>query len=70
MKLVSGALLLLGAEQAYAHANLIQFPNYEAAASVLFPAALAFLVLGGLMFAWGLATETRRRIDTDHGGNV
>lgn len=59
MKLVAGALLLLGAEQAYAHANLIQFPNYEPAAAVLFPGAVAFLILGTLLFSWGLLTETR-----------
>lgn len=60
MKLVSGALLLVGAEQAYAHANLVQFPNYEPAAAVLFPAAVVFLALGMLLFVWGLLTETRQ----------
>lgn len=57
MKMVSGALLLLGAEQAYAHAILAQFPNQEAAARVLIPAAVAFLVLGCLLLAWGLVTR-------------
>jgi hypothetical protein len=66
MKLVSGALLLLGAEQAYAHANLIQFPNYEPAAAILFPAAIVLLVLGVLLLGWGLLTETRRGSATDH----
>lgn len=59
MKLISGALLLLAAEQAYAHAQLVQFPNHESAAAVLVPGSLVLLVLGGLMIIWGLFTEFR-----------
>lgn len=59
MKIVSGTLLLLGAEQAYAHANLVQFPNQEAATRVLVPASVVFLALGALLLAWGLLTEAR-----------
>ena len=59
MKLVSGALLIVGAEQAYAHAQLTQFPNHESAVAVLIPASLVMLVLGLLMFVWGLLTEAR-----------
>lgn len=61
MKLVSGSLLLLMAEQAFAHAQLAQFPNHETAARVLIPTALAGAIVGGLLFLWGLATETRSR---------
>jgi hypothetical protein len=39
----------------------VQFPNADAASSVLMPASLVFLVLGALLLAWGLLTETRRR---------
>ncbi len=59
MKLLSGALLLLAAEQAYAHANLVQFPNQDSAARVLYPASLVFLTLGVLMTVWGLLSEVR-----------
>jgi len=59
MKMVSGALLLLASEQAYAHANLVQFPNHDSAARVLYPASLVFLILGVLLMAWGLLTEAR-----------
>lgn len=59
MKMVSGALLLVAAEQAYAHAKLVQFPNEDAAASVLMPASLVFLTLGTLLMIWGLLTESR-----------
>ena len=51
MKLVTGGVLLLTAEQAYAHAQLIPFPNHESAANVLIPASL--------MLVWGLLTEAR-----------
>ncbi len=41
MKLVAGSILLLAAEQAYAQAHLIQFPNHDIASGVLIPAAWA-----------------------------
>lgn len=59
MKLVAGAILLMAAEHAYAHAQLVQFPNHESAAAVLVPASLLFLVLGMLLLIWGLLTEAR-----------
>lgn len=59
MKLVTGAVLLLAAENAYAHAQLIQFPNHEAASSVLVPASLVLLALGVLMLIWGLLADLR-----------
>lgn len=60
MKLLSGAVLLLAAEQAFAHAQLVQFPNHDVAASVLIPACVVFSTVGSLLFVWGLLTETRR----------
>jgi methionine-rich copper-binding protein CopC len=59
MKMVSGALLLLAAEQAFAHAHLVQFPNQDVAARVLLPACIVLLVLGGLLLGWGVLTEAR-----------
>ncbi len=59
MKLVSGALLLLTAEQAYAHAHLVQFPNQDVAARVLIPASVVFVTLGALLMVWGLLVEAR-----------
>jgi len=58
MKLLSGAILLVGAEQAFAHAQLVQFPNQDAS-SVLIPVSLILLVLGTLLMIWGLLTECR-----------
>jgi hypothetical protein len=59
MKMVSGALLLLAAEQAFAHSQLVQFPNHDDAARILIPASVVFLALGALLFVWGLLTEAR-----------
>ncbi|RLS53728.1 MAG: hypothetical protein DWH91_13625 [Planctomycetota bacterium] len=55
--MLTGAVLLAAAEQAYSHANLVQFPNHIEARSVLIPASLAFLCLGFLILTWGLLTE-------------
>ncbi len=59
MKLVSGAILFLAAEQSYAHAHLVQFPNHDVASRVLVPGSLVLLVLAIVMFVWGLLTEAR-----------
>ena len=57
MRTLSGAILLLAAEQSYAHSHLIGFPSHDVASDVLIPAALLFLVLGALLMTWGLLTE-------------
>ncbi len=57
MRMLTGALLLLVAEQAYAHANLVQFPNQVDARAILLPAAVVFLALGSLLLVWGVLTE-------------
>ncbi|MBS0264639.1 MAG: hypothetical protein JSS02_22080 [Planctomycetes bacterium] len=61
MKLLSGALFLLAAEQAFAHSQLVPFPNHDDAAHVLIPASVVFLTLGTLLVVWGLLTEARPR---------
>ena len=63
MKFLSGAVLLHAAEQAFAHAELVQFPNHEEARLVLFPAAVVFLALGSILVVWGALTEVRHRKD-------
>ncbi len=60
MKLLSGAVLLHAAEQAYAHAHLAQFPYHDDAALVLMPAAWVLAALGSILFVWGVFAETRR----------
>lgn len=59
MKLLSGSILLLAAEQAFAHAKMVPFPNDREAAVILLPACVVFLALGSLLLAWGLLTERR-----------
>ena len=59
MKLLSGAVLLVGAEQAFAHAQLVQFPNQDAASSILIPVSFIMLSLGILLMIWGLLTDGR-----------
>lgn len=58
MKLVTGGILLLAAEQAFAHAHLIEFPNRDVASGYLIPASLILLVLGVLFLGWGILSET------------
>ena len=71
MKLLSGVILLVGAEHAYAHAQLVQFPNQDAASSVLIPASFLLLILGTCLSIWGLVSECRscRRSGGQSGGN-
>lgn len=59
MKLLSGTLMLLAAEQAFAHAQLVQFPNHQDASAVLIPASVVFLILGSILWIWGLLSEVR-----------
>jgi len=60
MKLVSGSILLLVAEQAFAHTQLTPFPNHDVAAQVLLPVSAVCAILGFLLCFWGLLTETGR----------
>ncbi len=59
MKLISGSILLLAAEQAYGHAQLVPFANRDTAILVFVPASILFLAVGALLLVWGLLTEFR-----------
>jgi hypothetical protein len=59
MKLLTGAILLVGAEQAFAHSLLVQFPNQDFASRILVPASLVMLTIGSLLMLWGLFSEVR-----------
>ena len=59
MRTISGALLLLTAEQAFAHAHSASFPNEPFVREVLLPTS-GFLALAGLLLlVWGLFTERK-----------
>ncbi len=57
MRMISGTILLLAAEQAFAHAHMIGFPHATYARNVLFPASYVLLGLGVAFLAWGVFTE-------------
>lgn len=65
MKLLSGTILLLAAEQAFAHAQLVQFPNHDDATAVLIPASVVFVILGSILLIWGLLSEVRGKSKVD-----
>jgi len=54
MRMVAGALLVLTAELAYAHAHQIGFPHQVAVRSVLLPLSLVCGVAGVVLLGWGL----------------
>jgi hypothetical protein len=62
--MISGSLLLLGAEQAFAHALLVPFPNHGLAQEVLTPVCWVLAVLGTVLLVWGILTETPARSRT------
>lgn len=57
MRMLTGAILLLTAEQAFAHAHLIGFPHELFAREVLYPASLLLGCCGGGVLVWGLLTD-------------
>lgn len=59
MRLLAGVILIVGAEQAYAHAFLIQFPHQGSSSQVLLPASLVLLILGLILTLWGLWAEIK-----------
>lgn len=58
-KLLAGAVLIHAAEQAYAHAYLIQFPHQGTASQNLIPASGILLALGLVLAVWGLVPERK-----------
>lgn len=65
MRTISGALLLLTAEQAFAHAHSATFPNEPFVREVLLPTS-GFLALAGLLLlVWGLFTERKVGLTTN-----
>jgi hypothetical protein len=53
-------LLILTAEQAFAHAHMANYPNEPRVRDVLYPAAGVALVLGVALMTWGLFSDRRR----------
>lgn len=62
MKMLTGAILILSAEQAFAHAHLVGFPHNLFVNDVLVPASLVLVVLGVAFLSWGILTEWRSKL--------
>ena len=59
MRAITGAILLLAAEQAFAHAHLVGFPTQSVASEVLVPASMVLAVFGAVFLVWGLLADFR-----------
>ncbi len=59
MRTVTGGILILAAEQAFAHAHSIGFPHGLFASQVLLPSSLVLLVVGLLFLVWGVIAERK-----------
>ncbi|MHB8972284.1 MAG: hypothetical protein ACYC3X_24145 [Pirellulaceae bacterium] len=59
MRMVTGGILIVAAEQAFAHAHLVGFPHGVFASQVLLPSSLVLLLAGLGFLLWGVATERK-----------
>lgn len=53
MRMLTGAILILAAEQAFAHSHLVGFPHQGYVSEVLIPASLVLGLLGTGFLLWG-----------------
>lgn len=60
MRMITGAILLLASEQAFAHAYSIGFPHQAYASQVLVPSSAILGLLGLGFLVWGLAMDHRK----------
>jgi hypothetical protein len=59
MRTITGAVLIVAAESAFAHAHLVGFPHQPFARDVLLPASVALVVLGLVFLVWGVVAERK-----------
>ena len=59
MRTITGAILILAAEQAFSHAYLIGFPHQAYAQTILVPCSIALLLTGIAVLIWGLFTDRK-----------
>ena len=60
MRMITGAILILSAEQAFAHGHLVQFPNQIFVNEVLMPTSLVLAVFGVGFLIWGAIVERKQ----------
>lgn len=56
MRMLTGAILICAAEQAFAHAHLVGFPHSVFASEVLLPSSMVLLAAGLGFLIWGVIT--------------
>jgi hypothetical protein len=59
MRMLSGAILILVAEQAFAHAHMAEFPNQVFVNEVLYPTSMVLAAFGIGFLIWGVITERK-----------
>lgn len=59
MRTISGAILILTAELAFAHAHLIGFPHQVYARIILLPVSAALALVGVGVLVWGFLTDRK-----------
>ena len=59
MRMITGALLIVASEQAFAHSQMIPFPNQVFASEVLYPSSMVLLLLGAGFLLWGIISDRR-----------
>ena len=59
MRTITGAVLIMAAESAFAHAHLVGFPHQPFVRDVLLPASVALAVVGLVFLIWGVVAEKR-----------
>jgi len=57
MRMITGSILLLAAEQAFSHAYLVGFPHQAFVSQVLVPGSLVLGLLGLAFLIWGLVMD-------------
>ncbi len=60
MRMITGAILLLAAEHAFAHAYLVSFPHQAYASQMLLPASATLALVGLTCLVWGLVMDGRK----------
>ncbi|MFO1040695.1 MAG: hypothetical protein U0941_02865 [Planctomycetaceae bacterium] len=59
MRTISGAILILTAELAFAHAHLIGFPHQIYARTILLPVSAVLALSGVGVLVWGFLTDRK-----------
>ncbi len=59
MRMLTGAILILAAEQAFAHSYLVGFPHQGYVSEVLIPTSLVLGAIGAGFLVWGTIKDQK-----------